>query len=180
MCRLRRHSRSSAIAALDMCERGAETIVVGTRSCRSKCSDGHALARMVNLNGRRGSVRSRHISRFHKRSIGLRTPSPPRFNMCVQIIVVLTSRWPNRLQPLWFARFGISLRRIFLKMGTTSAPSRAGYGWATDPYTAEIADLRDRADFGDSVLRRIAKMTPVQRRQFDAFLKETGPAGRRP
>ena len=40
--------------------------------------------------------------------------------------------------------------------------------------------LRERADFGDSVLRRMARMTPVQRRQFDALFRETGPAGLRP
>jgi hypothetical protein len=45
---------------------------------------------------------------------------------------------------------------------------------------AEIADLRERADFGDSVLRRLAKMNLVQRRQFDALLRESSPVERHP
>ncbi len=83
----------------------------------------------------------------------------------------LSRYWPS----IW-RRWTIAI--VFALVATAAAG--AGYGWVTEPYSAEIADLRQRADFGDSLLRRIVKMTPVQRRQFDALLKETSPVGQRP
>ncbi len=48
-----------------------------------------------------------------------------------------------------------------------------GYAWARHPHEAELARLRAAADIGDSVARRVLKMTPVERRQFDALMKGT-------
>jgi|CXWK01.1.fsa_nt_gi hypothetical protein len=47
----------------------------------------------------------------------------------------------------------------------------AGHVWASRPYEAEIASLRFRVEVLDSVAARILKMTPAERRQFDALMK---------
>jgi len=53
-----------------------------------------------------------------------------------------------------------------------------GYAWGSHPYHAELAKLRAAADVGDSVARRVLKMTPVERRQFDALMKGIGSSNR--
>lgn len=47
----------------------------------------------------------------------------------------------------------------------------AGRVWATRPYASEIAMLRERAELFDYVTERVLKMTPAERRQFEALLK---------
>ena len=46
----------------------------------------------------------------------------------------------------------------------------AGYAWATRPYATELAQLRSRAEFVESVERRILALNPAQRKQFEAFV----------
>jgi hypothetical protein len=58
----------------------------------------------------------------------------------------------------------------------SAAAAGAGYAWATQPYTAEIMELRDRAGLLDVFVRRMITMTPAERRQFDALMKLNGPA----
>jgi hypothetical protein len=53
----------------------------------------------------------------------------------------------------------------------SAAVAGAGYGWATNPYTAEVEALRARMDFVEFVERRIVTMTPAERRQFDTLMK---------
>ena len=47
----------------------------------------------------------------------------------------------------------------------------AGYAWRTEPYTAELASLRSRAEFANFVEHRVFTMTPAERRQFDTLMK---------
>ena len=47
----------------------------------------------------------------------------------------------------------------------------AGYVWASRPYAAELATLRERVAILDAVAQRILKMTPAERRQFDVLMK---------
>jgi hypothetical protein len=47
----------------------------------------------------------------------------------------------------------------------------AGHVWASRPHEAELASLRFRVEVLDSVAARILKMTPAERRQFDALMK---------
>lgn len=47
----------------------------------------------------------------------------------------------------------------------------AGYVWASRPYDREIASLRQRAVLFDGIAERVTKMTPAQRRQFEALLR---------
>jgi hypothetical protein len=53
----------------------------------------------------------------------------------------------------------------------SAAAAGAGYAWATRPYAAELEALQSRTDFADAVARRMATMTPAERRQFEAFMK---------
>jgi hypothetical protein len=59
------------------------------------------------------------------------------------------------------------------------AAAGAAYGWATTTHARELAELRERANFGDRVLMRLAGMNAVQRRQFETLLRESGPIGER-
>lgn len=47
----------------------------------------------------------------------------------------------------------------------------AGHVWASRPYANEIATLRERTELSDYVTERVLKMTPAERRQFEALLK---------
>ena len=92
----------------------------------------------------------------------------------------LTQAQETREQVRWareqeVARYWPSIWRrwtiaIVFALAATAAAG-AGYGWVTEPYSAEIADLRQRADFGDEVMRRMVAMTPNERRQLDGLLK---------
>jgi hypothetical protein len=53
----------------------------------------------------------------------------------------------------------------------SAAAAGAGYAWITQPYAAEIRDLRMRLDFAEYVERRVVEMTPIQRRQFDTLMR---------
>jgi hypothetical protein len=59
------------------------------------------------------------------------------------------------------------------------AVAGGAYGWATTPPARELAELRERANFGDRVLMGLARMNAMQRRQFEALLRESGPVGER-
>jgi hypothetical protein len=53
----------------------------------------------------------------------------------------------------------------------SAAIAGAGYAWWTEPYAAELASLRSRAEFASFVEHRVLTMTPAERRQFDALMK---------
>jgi hypothetical protein len=57
----------------------------------------------------------------------------------------------------------------------TGFAAGAGYVWAARPYELELARLRERADLGDFVARRVLSMTPAERRQCEAILTGTAP-----
>jgi hypothetical protein len=50
----------------------------------------------------------------------------------------------------------------------------AGYAWVARPYEAELTSLRTRVEVLDFVAQRVLKMTPPERRQFDALMKGNG------
>lgn len=54
----------------------------------------------------------------------------------------------------------------------------AGYAWASRPYETEVAALRSRVELLDAVAQRVMKMTPSERRQFDALMKWSPPLSR--
>lgn len=47
----------------------------------------------------------------------------------------------------------------------------AGYVWAMRPYAAELAVARDQAAWAASLAQRVTRMTPTEKRQFDALMK---------
>jgi hypothetical protein len=51
--------------------------------------------------------------------------------------------------------------------------------WASRPYEAELASLRTRVELLDVIAHRVITMTPAERRQFDALMRQTAPAPRR-
>jgi hypothetical protein len=53
----------------------------------------------------------------------------------------------------------------------SAAAAGAGYAWITQPYAAEINELKARMDFAAHIERRLVEMTPAQRRQFDALMR---------
>lgn len=54
----------------------------------------------------------------------------------------------------------------------------AGYAWETTPYRAEIADLQERAAFGDEVVARVVHMTPDEKKRFDGLMKASSTGNR--
>ena len=46
-----------------------------------------------------------------------------------------------------------------------------GYVWAIRPQAAELAAARDQAAWAASLSQRVMKMTPAERKQFDALMK---------
>ena len=54
---------------------------------------------------------------------------------------------------------------------TTAFGGVAGYVWALQPHAAELATAREQAAWAGSVAQRVIKMTPAERRQFDALMK---------
>ena len=53
----------------------------------------------------------------------------------------------------------------------SAAAAGVGYGWITEPYAAEINELKARMQLAEYVERRVLEMTPAQRRQFDALMQ---------
>ncbi len=70
--------------------------------------------------------------------------------------------WPG-VWRRWAVAAAFALSSVFT--------ASAGYLWATQPYRAEVARLREAADVGDAVARRVLRMTPVERKEFDAIVK---------
>lgn len=54
----------------------------------------------------------------------------------------------------------------------SAAAGGAGYAWWTKPYASELATLRARVAFADSVQHRVLTMTPSERRQFDTLMRQ--------
>jgi hypothetical protein len=72
-------------------------------------------------------------------------------------------------------------RRWVLSVGfalAAAAAAGAGYGWGTQPYAAELAELRSRAQLADAIARRTMTMSPAERRQFDTLMQWNAPARR--
>ena len=63
----------------------------------------------------------------------------------------------------WFAALAFAL--------ASAVAVGAGYAWVTKPYVTELSDLRSRQDFAELVEQRFVRMTPGERRQFDALMK---------
>jgi hypothetical protein len=57
----------------------------------------------------------------------------------------------------------------------SAAAAGAGYAWVTQPYAAELAALRDRADVSAIIAQRMATMTAAERQRFDALMKWPSP-----
>ena len=49
----------------------------------------------------------------------------------------------------------------------------AGYVWAVRPYQSELAALRTTAGVGDEVVRKLQRMTPTQRQQFEDLMRRS-------
>ena len=69
--------------------------------------------------------------------------------------------WPGAFRR-WVAAVALALIVWWL--------AGAGYAWATRPYASELAALRARVEFVDSVERRVLSLTPNQRKQFEALM----------
>jgi hypothetical protein len=54
----------------------------------------------------------------------------------------------------------------------------AGYVWASHPQQAELDRLRPNAELGDAVARRLLRMAPSERRQFDALMRGSVASGK--
>lgn len=74
----------------------------------------------------------------------------------------------RRFWPGVWRRWAIAL--VFA-LGSAAAFG-AGYAWSTRPDEAELISLRSRVELLDFVARRVLTMTPAERRQFDALMKE--------
>lgn len=74
----------------------------------------------------------------------------------------------RRFWPAVWRRWAVAL--IFALAGAAAFGS--GYVWAARPYEAELANLRHRVELLDFVGRRVITMTPNERRQFDALMRE--------
>lgn len=57
----------------------------------------------------------------------------------------------------------------------TAFAGGAGYVWAVRPFERELEDLRARVGLMDSIAEQVIKMTPIERRQFDALMKWNEP-----
>ena len=73
----------------------------------------------------------------------------------------------QRFWPAVWRRWAVA---ILLAVGIALAAG-AGYVWAGKPYRAELASLRDSAVFGNTIARQVFRMSPAERKQFDALLK---------
>jgi hypothetical protein len=80
----------------------------------------------------------------------------------------------SRFWPAVWRRWAVAIALATI----TGFAGGAGYVWAGRPYELELASLRERADLGDFVARRILSMTPVERRQCEAILTGTAPPRR--
>ena len=75
----------------------------------------------------------------------------------------------DRFWPAVFRRWAVAVAFAL----ATAVAGGAGYVWFGRPYEAELAALRSRAELGDSVAQRVFRMTPAERKQFEALMKWT-------
>ena len=76
-------------------------------------------------------------------------------------------RETSRFWPAVWRRWAVAVVLTLV----TGAAAGAGYVWAGRPYEMEIETLRYHADLGAFVAQRLIRMTPAERRQFDALMK---------
>ena len=82
--------------------------------------------------------------------------------------------WVMQLKPVRvFLRFGASGGEIM-----ASGMFGAGYELARRPDAAELTTLRARVELLDYVAQRVLKMSPAERREFDALMKLNEPRKR--
>jgi hypothetical protein len=81
----------------------------------------------------------------------------------------------RRFWPAVWRRWAVALAFALASAGAFGA----GYVGASRPYEAELASLRTRVELLDVVAQRVIMMTPAERRQFDALMRQTAPAPRR-
>ena len=60
---------------------------------------------------------------------------------------------------------------VMVLSAATAFGGVAGYVWAMRPHAAELAEARQQAAWAASLAQRVLKMTPNERRQFDALMK---------
>ena len=60
---------------------------------------------------------------------------------------------------------------VMVLSAATAFGAAAGYVWAMRPHAAELAEAREQAAWAASLAQRVMKMTPNERRQFDALMK---------
>jgi hypothetical protein len=53
----------------------------------------------------------------------------------------------------------------------SAALAGAGYAWVSQPYAAEKAALRSRAELADRIEHRLLTMTPAERQQFERLMR---------
>jgi hypothetical protein len=87
-----------------------------------------------------------------------------------QKTVTEVSAWRAQEARQFWRRLGRWIVAAMFAIASAGAAG-AGYAWITEPYAAEINDLKARMDFAEYVERRIVAMTPAQRRQFDALMR---------
>ena len=77
-------------------------------------------------------------------------------------------------------RFGVVWRWALACLFALASISlgEAVYVRAEQPYLAELERLRAQAAFAESVQRRVSKMTPAERQQFDRLMKLEAMSGR--
>jgi len=71
-----------------------------------------------------------------------------------------------RFWPSVWRRWAIALTFALL----ASWAAGAGYAWFTAPYKSELAALRARMEFVDSIEHRVLSLTPSQQREFEALM----------
>lgn len=83
----------------------------------------------------------------------------------------------RELQRLWpgvWRRWAVAVALA----SVTAFGAGAGYVWARRPDRAELARLQEAADLGDAIAGRVLRMTPAERKKFDALVRPTTPGAR--
>jgi hypothetical protein len=88
-------------------------------------------------------------------------------------VVLEERRWREREEPRFLR--GILWRWILAAVFALAAAGfcGAGYAWITEPWAAELQQLRSRAALSDLIQIRLENMTADERRQFDSLMRLT-------
>jgi hypothetical protein len=72
----------------------------------------------------------------------------------------------SRFWPATWRRWAMAMALVL----ATAFAAGAAYVRAARPYETELANLRERAAFGDAVASRVVHMSPDEKRRFDALM----------